>query len=293
MKRQHIYAAMVLVSLQLVGVQPASAQRSIPDATIGTWDEVNRIFTLTTDVAGEGIEITQPGLSLDGNGHTVSPSALRTGTGVRVLAPDVSIQSLTVRDFSVAIHLGADSFACEILHNNFIGNVTDIQADALSVPPPMFGPPPPLGGNYWDKWTSPDDDGNGIVDLPYRLADAPGWEDRFACAQPDGWLTASAPSQWIAVANTAAGAKEATAAAITAGATDGVLIDATIAAWGYNGSGQCNVPAGTDFAAIAAGMYHSLALKTNGSLVAWGQNNEGQCDVPAGADFAAIAAGRW
>ena len=53
------------------------------------------------------------------------------------------------------------------------------------------------------------------------------------------------------------------------------------------------VPAGNDFKAIAAGGYHSLALRQDGSLVAWGWNDYGQCDVPEGNDFVAIAAGHW
>ena len=65
----------------------------------------------------------------------------------------------------------------------------------------------------------------------------------------------------------------------------------TLAAWGNNGFGQCDVPAGKDFVAIAAGRGFSLALKANGSLAAWGYNGFGQCDVPAGNDFVDIAAG--
>ncbi|NOX97874.1 MAG: hypothetical protein GXO98_07460, partial [Nitrospirae bacterium] len=51
------------------------------------------------------------------------------------------------------------------------------------------------------------------------------------------------------------------------------------------------MPAGNDFTAIAAGDFHSLVLKADGSLVGWGWNNYGQTDVPAGNDFTAIAAG--
>ena len=45
--------------------------------------------------------------------------------------------------------------------------------------------------------------------------------------------------------------------------------------------GQCDVPEpNTDFVAIAAGYYHSVGLKSDGTIVAWGYNNFGQCDVP-------------
>ena len=57
--------------------------------------------------------------------------------------------------------------------------------------------------------------------------------------------------------------------------------------------GECNVPApNTDFVAVAAGDYHSLGLKADGSIAAWGWNDYGQCNVPApNTDFVAVAAG--
>ncbi|MDB6112916.1 MAG: hypothetical protein JWR69_4666, partial [Pedosphaera sp.] len=64
-------------------------------------------------------------------------------------------------------------------------------------------------------------------------------------------------------------------------------------AWGYNASGQCNVPADlTNAIAIAGGESHSLALRSDGTVVAWGGNNYGQINVPPGlAGVTAIAAG--
>ena len=48
----------------------------------------------------------------------------------------------------------------------------------------------------------------------------------------------------------------------------------------------------TGFTAIAAGGYHSLGLKQDGSIVAWGDNDDGQCNVPEpNTGFTAIAAG--
>ena len=45
--------------------------------------------------------------------------------------------------------------------------------------------------------------------------------------------------------------------------------------------------------AIAAGGFHSLALKSDGTVVAWGDNDVGQSTVPGGLNgVVAIAAGR-
>ena len=73
----------------------------------------------------------------------------------------------------------------------------------------------------------------------------------------------------------------------------GLKADGSIVAWGYNGYGQCNVPApNTGFTAVAAGSSHSLGLKADGSIVAWGYNHYGQCNVPApNSGFIALAAG--
>lgn len=51
----------------------------------------------------------------------------------------------------------------------------------------------------------------------------------------------------------------------------------TVVAWGYNNFGQTNVPAGlSGVTTIAAGYYHTVALKTNGTVAAWGNDNQGQ-----------------
>ena len=73
----------------------------------------------------------------------------------------------------------------------------------------------------------------------------------------------------------------------------GLKADGSIVAWGNNGYGQCTVPSpNTGFTAIAAGGWHSLGLKTDGSIVAWGDNWDGQCTVPSpNTGFTAIAAG--
>ncbi|MCP4741877.1 MAG: hypothetical protein GY871_06555, partial [Actinomycetales bacterium] len=69
--------------------------------------------------------------------------------------------------------------------------------------------------------------------------------------------------------------------------TVAVLADGSVACWGYNAFGQCNVPSGigtpeNPVASVAAGKYHTVAVLADGSVACWGYNTSGQCDVPSG-----------
>ena len=69
--------------------------------------------------------------------------------------------------------------------------------------------------------------------------------------------------------------------------------DGTVAAWGDNVRGQTDIPAGlSNVVAIAGGWYHSLALRRDGTVAAWGYNRYGQTDIPAGlSNVVALASG--
>ncbi|MDD4048126.1 MAG: hypothetical protein PHI90_04770 [Clostridia bacterium] len=59
--------------------------------------------------------------------------------------------------------------------------------------------------------------------------------------------------------------------------------DGTVICWGFEDLGRCDVPEGlSDVVAIAAGEKHSIALKSDGTVICWGFDNSGQCDVPEG-----------
>ena len=70
--------------------------------------------------------------------------------------------------------------------------------------------------------------------------------------------------------------------------------DGTVVAWGYNGNGQTHVPVSSNNVEVMAGDFHSLALQNDGTVVAWGDNGYGQTHVPAGlSSVVAVAAGGY
>jgi alpha-tubulin suppressor-like RCC1 family protein len=88
------------------------------------------------------------------------------------------------------------------------------------------------------------------------------------------------------------------------------LEQGTMIGWGSNTEvvephdyfGQATPPDGNDFIAIAAGLYHSIALRTDGGIQAWGPDGIGDdgyydfgqvTNTPVDLDFIAIAAGDY
>jgi hypothetical protein len=87
----------------------------------------------------------------------------------------------------------------------------------------------------------------------------------------------------------------ATATAVAAGAYHSLALrsDGTVVGWGNNDFGQATAPAGlANVVAVAAGSYFSLALRSGGTVAAWGGDDPRETDVPADATgVTAIAAG--
>jgi alpha-tubulin suppressor-like RCC1 family protein len=74
---------------------------------------------------------------------------------------------------------------------------------------------------------------------------------------------------------------------------DALLAVSGVVVWGTNTYRQLNVPGNLlDVVALAAGLNHTVSLRSDGTVVAWGDNQFGQTNVPPGlSDVVSIAAG--
>ncbi len=73
--------------------------------------------------------------------------------------------------------------------------------------------------------------------------------------------------------------------------TVGIKSNGTVVATGNNEYGQCKVWGWKDIVAVSAGGYHTVGLKSDGTVVAVGRNVEGQCNISEWEDIIAISAG--
>jgi alpha-tubulin suppressor-like RCC1 family protein len=137
------------------------------------------------------------------------------------------------------------------------------------------------------------DNGYGQTNVPASLSNvvavSAGWEYSMALRDDGtvvtwGLLAPVVPAGLSNVVAIAAGGQQFCLA---------LRADRTIAAWGYNGSGQTLLPSGlSNVVAIAAGLDHSLALRDDSTVTAWGGNTQGGSIVPANlTNVVSIAAG--
>jgi parallel beta-helix repeat protein len=98
----------------------AALAYNIPsDTTIGTWDSVNRVYTLTGDVSGS-IVVDESDLTLDGAGYTVTG----TGSGHGIFLYNrtgITVENVTVQGFQTGIYLAlahGNVLTCTTLSSN-------------------------------------------------------------------------------------------------------------------------------------------------------------------------------
>ena len=146
------------------------------------------------------------------------------------------------------------------------------------------------------------------------------WGYNYEGELGDGTTTTTSPfSKLVPVAVNTAGVLAGKKVVAVAGYNHSLALcsDGTVAAWGYNLLGQLGnittdnsslpvavstsgVLAGKTVVAVAAGIYHSLALCSDGTLAAWGDNINGQLgnnssnssNVPVAVSMSGVLAGK-
>ena len=73
--------------------------------------------------------------------------------------------------------------------------------------------------------------------------------------------------------------------------TVGLRSDGTVVATGWNNYSQCDVDSWSDIVAVDTGTYHTVGLRSDGTVVATGLNLGGLCNVNSWSDIVAVAAG--
>ena len=73
--------------------------------------------------------------------------------------------------------------------------------------------------------------------------------------------------------------------------TVGLRSDGTVVAVGRNEDGRCEVSGWTDIVAVAAGDWHTVGLRADGTVVAVGANYDGLCEVSGWSGIVAVSAG--
>ena len=67
--------------------------------------------------------------------------------------------------------------------------------------------------------------------------------------------------------------------------TVGLRSDGTVVAVGQNNNGVCDVNGWSDIVAVSAGGWNTAGLRSDGTVVAVGGNGSGQCDVGGWTDI--------
>ena len=104
---------------------PSVIAISIPaNTSIGTWDPINRIYTLNTD-STQGIRISESNLTLDGAGHKLTGSVSPSGWAVGVFIDrktGVTVKNIIVEKFSCGICVYTSNNVT-LVGNNLTSNI--------------------------------------------------------------------------------------------------------------------------------------------------------------------------
>lgn len=140
------------------------------------------------------------GIVMDTAGtNTIDGNVISNNKEYGIVMQDGSVYNTltnnTVKDnnfgsFSAGLSITSGSHSNEIYNNNFIDN--SLHA-VVYQPGNVFTLSLPIGGNYWSGYTTPDSDGDNIVDDPYPIPYGGLAQDYLPWVVQDGWATPTPP----------------------------------------------------------------------------------------------------
>ena len=226
--------------------------------TSGDTIENNKISANSTGILfyydGAGNRIA--GNDFTGNGKAMNFSLFSGGN---------TVTENNFTENGTALYMGNRDPGNLIYHNNFIRNSTHVTD--YSSAPVFWENGYAAGGNYWDDWTGPDSNGDGVVDQPRA-------RDFFPVTEPNGW-TKIVPEK--AVVNRTSGAAYASLGEALGRAAAGDVVEAadgTITGHGmYYDNLSCAVPVTLTSQAGGATLFArnytvpAITVNTNGVTV--------------------------
>jgi len=154
-------------------------------ATYNSYDGV-RLYQMTdTEVTGNTLSGNRSAALyvVNSSAISVTQNALSGGKSAVYMrtSGDLTVSHNTISASSIGIYCDECTDSA-VFNNSVTGNTR--QAYANNSPTTVFHLSLPQGGNYWSDWTSPDADGDDIVDLPYVFDTA---QDDLPWVAPDLW----------------------------------------------------------------------------------------------------------
>jgi parallel beta-helix repeat protein len=105
------------------------------------------------------------------------------GIWIRSVSLDNTVTGNTVTNNAVGVRVSGGGRNNAIYHNSFIDNRAQTSISPTTTDN-LFSLDRPIGGNYWNDWTGPDEDADGFVDKPYAFKYG---QDSLPWAAQDGW----------------------------------------------------------------------------------------------------------
>jgi parallel beta-helix repeat protein len=167
----------------------------VTDESCGIYLSLTRHSILSNNI----ISYNSRGIQLSFNysniyeGNTLTNNTVSNNDEYAIYLSNSTYNTLTLNTISDnlrGIRILSGSNYNDVYNNNFI-KTTGYHASVTDSTGNVFSLPLSTGGNYWDDWTSPDADNNGIVDDPYPgiyvLPGAPLILDDFPWVVKNGW----------------------------------------------------------------------------------------------------------